>query len=77
MFIGVEKLFSLARLKLGTTGRSKKNYHFTFCLIFQEPKIRITNRFCLLKIEINAQILNTEPLRFKGTDIATQNKIFE
>ena len=27
------------------TGRPKKNYHFTFCLIFHKPKNRITNRF--------------------------------
>ena len=43
------------------TGCPKKNYHFTFCLVILEPKNRITNRFYLLKIEINAQILNTEP----------------
>ena len=49
-----------------STGCPKKNYHFTFCLIFLEPKNRITNRFHLLKIEINVKILNTEPVWCTG-----------
>ena len=39
-------------------------YPFTFCLIFQKPKNRITNRFFLLKTEIYTQILNTKPFLF-------------
>ena len=46
------------------TGRPKKNYYFTFCLIFQEPNNKITNRFFLLKTEIHTHILNTKPFLY-------------
>ena len=46
------------------TGRPKKNYYFTFCLIFQEPNNKITNSFFLLKTEIHTHILNTKPFLY-------------
>ena len=42
-------------------GYPKRNYHFTFCVLSQEPRNGFTNRLFLLKTEIQAQILNTEP----------------
>ena len=52
------------RIKIFHTGRPKKNYYFTFCLIFQEPNNKITNRFFLLKTEIHTHILNTKPFLY-------------
>ena len=49
---------------LDSTGCPKKNYHFTFCLIFQEPNNKITNSFFLLKTEIHTHILNTKPFLY-------------
>ena len=46
------------------TGRPKKNYHFMFCFIFQEPKNKITNRLLLHKSEIHTHILNTKPFLY-------------
>ena len=56
----VKMSFFVVRMYFFRKGRPKKNHHFTFWLIFLDPKNRITNRFHLIKIEINAQILNTE-----------------
>ena len=47
-----------------STGRPKKNYYFTFCLIFHEPNNKIANRFFLLKTEIHMHILNTKPFLY-------------
>ena len=51
-------------LALHSTGRPKKNYYFTFCLIFQTPNNKTTNRFFFLKTEIHTQILNTKPFLY-------------
>ena len=63
-------------------GVPKKNSQFMFCLIYQESKNKITNRFFPLKIEIHAQILNTEPflcdlrgLRYKQNKIGFLRKV--
>ena len=59
---------------------SQKNYHFTFCLIYQESKNKITNRF--FSTENWDPCANFEYrtiyMRFKGAEILTkQNWIFE
>ena len=54
--------YSYTAIQINNTGRPKKNYHLTFCLICQKPKNIIKTVFFLLKTEIYMQILNTRTI---------------
>ena len=61
-FLFIHDTLQECKSRKAFTGHPKENYHFTFCLIFQKPKSRITNCFFLLKAEIHTQILKTRPI---------------